>query len=130
MMYVLNQMIFQWLVIFSVAIIVVMIWTMIIIPESEKLTDMDLMDMEYEGQDKIVDNIYGNMTEQFFTQDNLSQEVINRKGNELTIKSTVTSIRSDTREVIFHVENIYHVDALTQMHIDKKDKKIWIYTRC
>ncbi|EGG41993.1 Signal transduction histidine kinase [Candidatus Nitrosarchaeum limnium SFB1] len=116
-------MIFQWLGIFSVAIIVVMIWTMIIIPESEKLTDIDLMDMEYEGQDKIVDNIYGNMTEQFFTQDNLSQEVINRKGNELTIKSTVTSIRSDTREMIFHVENIYHVDALTQMHIDKKDKK-------
>ena len=122
-MHMLNHMIFQWLVVLSVAIIVVTIWTGVVIPESEKLTDKDLMDMEYEGQDKIADNIYGNMTEQFFTQDNLSQDEINRKGNELTIKSTVTSMRSDTHKVIFQVENIYHVDALTQMHIDKKDKK-------
>jgi len=122
-MHILRKMIFQWLIVFSVAVAVIMIWTIVAIPEIEKLSRGDLLDMEYEGQDQIVDNVYGELSKPFFILDKLSQKIVNKNGNELTIESTVTSKRTDTYEEIFRVAKIYHVDALTQTHIDKNGKK-------
>ena len=40
-----------------------------------------------------------------------------------TIESSVTGTNIVTNEVMFHVENIYTVDTVTQTHIDKEGKK-------
>ena len=122
-MLILNKIFLQWLTVFLVAIIVISIWMVLVIPNTEKLSSKDLLNMAYEGEDKIVKDVYGNTTEIFFTKDSLIQKVISQNNNEITIKSVITSKRTDTHEEIFHVENIYHVDPITLMHIDKKDMR-------
>ncbi|MCE9651459.1 MAG: porin PorA family protein [Nitrosarchaeum sp.] len=119
----LNRIIFQWLAVFLVSIIIITIWMVIVIPEVEKLSKKDLLDREYEGEEQIVDNIYGNMSKPFGIIDKLSQKIIDENGNEITIESTLSSKRVDTNNEIFHVDNIYKVDAVTLMHIDKKGKR-------
>ena len=119
----LKKILIQGLIIFSVAMTIIMIWTIMIIPENEKLSNKDFLNMEYEGQNQVVNDVYGEMSKPFFIKDELTQNIIDKKGNELTIKSTVSSKRTDTNEVLFYVESTYHVDAITKMHTDKSDKK-------
>lgn len=75
--------------------------------------------MEYEGQDKVVDDVYGELSEPFLIRDSLLNDILETNGNELTIKSTVSSKKIDANEKLFQVENIYKVDAVTRKHLDR-----------
>ena len=110
-------------IVFFVAVVVFLSWTMIIIPNSEKLSDQYTLDMEYDAQTTMVEDVYGELHGPFFQRDVLFEKVIDKNGDILTIESSVTGTNIVTNEVMFHMENTYKVDAVTQMHIDKEGKR-------
>ena len=110
-------------IVFCVTAVVLLSWVMIIVPDSQKLSDEYTLDVEYESQTTMVDNVYGELRGPFFQHDILSEKVIEKNGNILTIESSVTGTDAVTHEVMFHVENIYTVDAVTQTHVDKEGKQ-------
>lgn len=118
-----KKFVFQGIIVFSVAAIVLLSWGMVITPEFEKLSKDYFLDMEYDAQTTMVDDVYGELLGPYFQRDILSEKVIETNGNILTIKSSVTGTRIDTNEIMFQVENIYKVDAITQMHTDREGKR-------
>jgi len=118
-----KKYIFQGIVVFSVAVFVLLFWGMVTIPEFDKLSKDYSLDIEYDAQTTMVDDVYGELRGPYYQRDILSEKVIKTDGNIYTIKSSVTGTRIDTKEIIFQVENTYKIDAVTQMHIDKKGKR-------
>jgi len=118
-----KKFVFQGIIVFSVAAIVLLLWDMVLTPEFEKLSKDYFLDMEYDAQTTLVDDVYGELHGPYFQRDVLSEKVIETNGNILTIKSSVTGTRLDTNEISFQIENIYKVDAITQMHTDKEGKR-------
>lgn len=118
-----NKLIFQILIVFSVLVAVMSGLTMIIIPASEKLSDQYVQNIEYDAQTTMVYDVYGDAHGPFFQRDMLSEKVIEKNGNVLTIKSSVIGKKIGTNEIMFQMENTYKVDAITQMHIDKEGKR-------
>jgi len=113
----------QGLIIFSVAIGILLLWGFVVIPEFDKLNENYSLDIEYDAQTTMVDDVYGELKGPFFQRDVLSEKVIKVDGDIYTIQSSVTGTRIDTKEIMFQVKNIYKVDATTQMHIDKEGKR-------
>ena len=97
-------------------------WMLIAIPEHEKLSESYSLNQEYEGQNQIVDNVYGELSEPFLLRDSLTQQVIEKNGDELTILSSVSSKRADTNEKLFHVQNTFTVNEKTRIHTDREEK--------
>ena len=102
-----------------IAFIILAIWYWIAIPELNKLDENYHLVMEYAAQSTNVRDVYGVLEGPFYQTDVLSEMVIGKEGNIMKIKSTVTGKKRDTGETVFHVEDIYNVDAKTLMHVDK-----------
>ncbi|MGY5146920.1 MAG: porin PorA family protein [Candidatus Nitrosopumilus sp. bin_7KS] len=111
--------------IFIIAIIAgtaITYWNLIEIPKQEKFSDTYLMEREYEGQNQVVDDVYGELSQPFLLKDSLQQNIIEKNGDALTISSIVSSKIAATNEILFIVEHIYKVDAKTRMHLDRDGK--------
>jgi len=119
----LNKLAIQGIVVILSATIVISSWIMIYNTEFQRLPDDYSLNMEYDAQTTMVDDVYGELLGPYFQRDVLSEKVIEKNGNILTIQSSVTGKRIDTNEIMFQMENTYQVDATTQMHIDKEGKR-------
>jgi len=119
----LNKLAIQGTIVIVVAVIIIASWIMIYNAEFQKLPDDYSLNMEYDAQTTMVDDVYGELLGPYFQRDVLSEKVIEKNGNILTIQSSVTGKRIDTNEIMFQIENTYQVDATTQMHIDKEGKR-------
>lgn len=117
-----RKIILQITIIACVSIFSLTSWFLIEIPEYNKLSESYTLDQEYSGQNRAVNDVKGELSPPFFLRDALSQDVVERNGNELTIHSVVSSKKAETNEMLFKVENTYKVDALTRKHLDMNDK--------
>ncbi|MFB5620156.1 MAG: porin PorA family protein [Nitrosopumilus sp.] len=113
----------QFFSIFCIAFSVMFLWYVILVPEFNKLNDDYRLDIEYSAQSTHVDDVYGELKGPYYQTDILSEKVIGKEGNILTIKSSVTGKKVGTDEIMFHVEDVYNVDAQTLMHVDKPNKR-------
>ena len=118
-----NKLYLQILLIFCIALFVMILWYVVIIPELNKLDEDYNLHIEYSAQTTHVDNVYGELKGPYYQTDVLSERVIGKEGNTLIIKSSVTGKKVGTGETMFHVEDIYKVDAKTLMHVDKPNKR-------
>ena len=118
-----SKLAIQGTIVIVVAVIIIASWIMIYNAEFQKLPDDYSLNMEYDAQTTMVDDVYGELLGPYFQRDVLSEKVIEKNGNILTIQSSVTGKRIDTNEIMFQMENTYKVDATTQMHIDKEGKR-------
>ncbi|MFB5604879.1 MAG: histidine kinase, partial [Nitrosarchaeum sp.] len=100
-----NKLTSQISILFLVSIVVIMSWMFVAIPNNQKLSEIHMIDMEYEGENQVVDNVYGQLSEPFLLRDSLINDIVSINGNELTIKSTVSSKKASTNEKLFGVEN-------------------------
>ncbi|MFB5608721.1 MAG: porin PorA family protein [Nitrosarchaeum sp.] len=114
-----NKLTSQISILFLVSIVVIMSWMFVAIPNNQKLSEIHMIDMEYEGENQVVDNVYGQLSEPFLLRDSLINDIISINGNELTIKSTVSSKKASTNEKLFGVENVFKVDAISRKHLDR-----------
>jgi len=119
----LNKLAIQGIVVILAATIVISSWIMIYNIEFQRLPDDYSLNIEYDAQTTMVDDVYGELLGPYFQRDVLSEKVIEKNGNILTIQSSVTGKRIDTNEIMFQMEKTYKVDATTQMHIDKEGKR-------
>ncbi|AFS81110.1 histidine kinase [Candidatus Nitrosopumilus koreensis AR1] len=93
------------------------------VPEFQKLDDSYSLILEYDAQTTMVDDVYGELHGPYLQRDILYEKVIERDGDILTIESSVTGTNVLTDEVMFHVDNIYKVNAYTLTHVDKEGKR-------
>ena len=114
-------MILQLSIIAIVSVSTISYWEFVQIPEHNKLSEFYILDQEYIGQNQIADNVHGELSQPFLLHDTMVQEVI-EDGDELRISSVVSSKKAATGETLFYVENTYHVDSKTRMHLDKEGK--------
>ncbi|MBS3923624.1 MAG: DUF3068 domain-containing protein [Nitrosarchaeum sp.] len=117
-----RKIILQITIIACVSIFSLTSWILIEIPEHDKLSESYTLDQEYSGQNSIVNDVKGELSPPFLLHDALSQDVVERNGNELTIHSVVSSKKAETNEMLFKVENTYKVDSLTRKHLDRDGK--------
>lgn len=71
---------------------------------------------EHEGQDRVLDQVNGSMSEPFLIRETLRQNVVDVKGDILEIKATVMGIDSATNNVIFNSAQTFFVDRNTRKH--------------
>ncbi|PIW33264.1 MAG: histidine kinase [Nitrosopumilales archaeon CG15_BIG_FIL_POST_REV_8_21_14_020_37_12] len=76
---------------------------------------------EHEGQDRILKEIGGNLSEPFWIRETHIQKTIDVQGDILEIKSTVTGIDSATNSIIFDSEDSFFVDRVTRKHHETDD---------
>lgn len=65
---------------------------------------------EHEGQDQILDEIDGALSDPFWIRETLTQKATDVQGDILEIKSIVVGVNSATNTVIFDNENTFFVD--------------------
>jgi len=71
---------------------------------------------EHEGQDRVLDQVNGSMSEPFLIRETLRQNVVDVRGDILEIKATVIGIDSATNNVIFNSAQTFFVDRNTRKH--------------
>lgn len=117
-----KKTILQISVIIAISVTVLSYWEFIQIHEHSELSEFYPLDHEYEGQNQVVSDVYGELSAPFLIKDTLIQDIIEQNGNNLKILSTVSSKNSETDEVLFYLENTYNVDSKTRLHLDKEGK--------
>ena len=106
----------------SVICLMLIIWTVIIIPEFEKLPNDFSLYMEYDGYDQIIETADGELSDVFKLRESISLEVITVSGNNLEISSNIHGVRLDTDEIVFNAQHTYNVDKISKLHTDKESK--------
>jgi len=71
---------------------------------------------EHEGQDRVLDQVNGSLSEPFLIRETLRQNVVDVKGDILEINATVMGIDSATNNVIFNSAQTFFVDRNTRKH--------------
>jgi signal transduction histidine kinase len=71
---------------------------------------------EHEGQDRVLVQINGSLSEPFLIRETLRQNVVDVKGDILEINATVKGIDSATNKVIFNSAQTFFVDRNTRKH--------------
>ena len=92
-------------------VVVVVLWFVIYVPESEKIHSDFQVYLEQEGEDQIANKIGGNLSQQFVLRESLIQKVTSIDGNYVTISSVVSGVNEDETKEVFHSEQSYQVDA-------------------
>lgn len=98
------------------------IWSGVVIPEFEKLPNDYSFYMEYDGEDKIIETVDGELSDVFKLRESISLKAINNQGNTLEILSEIKGVRLDTDEVVFDAINNYKVNKITRTHTDKESQ--------
>ena len=70
-------------IVFCVTAAVLLSWVIIIVPDSQKLSDEYTLDVAYDAQTTMVDDVYGELRGPFFQHDILSEKVIEKNGDVL-----------------------------------------------
>lgn len=104
-------------------IVVVAIWLVLYIPESEKLHRDFQIYLEQEGEDQIANHVGGNLSQPFDLRESLIQKVTNTTGDYVTISSIVSGINEDGSKEVFHSERFYQVNAYSQTYKDMPEKQ-------
>lgn len=104
-------------------IAVVVIWSALYIPESEKLHGNFQVYLEQEGEDQIANNVGGNLSQQFALRESLIQKVIATNGDYVTISSIVSGTNEDEAKEVFHSEQRYQINAYSQTYKDMPEKQ-------
>ena len=117
-----RELILQLAIIAIISVSVLSYWEYVQIPNINQLSESYTNDQEYVGENQVVSDVYGELSQPFSIRDTLLQDIVQQNGNELKIYSTVSSINANTEEVLFFVENTYSVDANTRMHLDREGK--------
>ncbi|KFM16302.1 Sensor protein ZraS [Marine Group I thaumarchaeote SCGC AAA799-B03] len=113
----------QFIAIFCITFFVLFTWYGVLLPELNKLDENYNLVVEYSAQTTHVDDVYGELKGPYYQTNILSEEVIKKDGDILTIKSSVVGKKIRTGEIMFQVENIYNVDSKTLLHVDKPGKR-------
>ena len=113
----------QFLLVVLVTFGVVATWNFVIIPESQKLPNDFEIHIEHDGEDQIVEDVFGELSAPFRLRESVSLKVIDIDGDILTISSKTTGERSDTGEIIFDMNEVYYVNRVTLMHTDNEGKQ-------
>ena len=92
----------------------VVIWSGVIIPEFEKLPNNYSFYMEYDGEDKIIETVDGELSDVFKLRESISLKATSNQGNTLEILSEIKGVRLDTDEIVFDATNNYKVDKITR----------------
>lgn len=106
----------------GLVIIVLTIWSIVIIPEFEKLPLDYSFYMEHDGEDQIIETVDGELSDIFKLRESTSQKVISYHGDTLEILSEIKGVRLDTDELVFESTKTYHVDRITLLHTDKEQQ--------
>ncbi len=110
------------IIVTSVVGAMMVIWSGVIIPEFEKLPNDYSFYMEYDGEDKIIETVDGELSDVFKLRESISLKATSNQGNTLEILSEIKGVRLDTDEIVFDVTNNYKVDKITRMHTDKESQ--------
>jgi signal transduction histidine kinase len=71
---------------------------------------------EQEGQDRILKEINGDLSDPFWIRERHTQQAVNVENDVLEIKSEVVGIDSATNKIIFNNENVFFVDRNSRKH--------------
>src|ERR1700758_5597206 len=104
-------------------IVVVVIWFVLFIPESEKLQSNFQIYLEQEGEDQIANKVGGNLSQPFDLRESLIQKVTSTDGDYVTISSIVSGINEDEAKEVFHSERFYQINAYSQTYKDMPGKQ-------
>lgn len=104
-------------------VIVVVLWFVVYIPESEKLHRDFKIYLEQEGKDQIASEVGGKLSQPFDLRESLIQKVTDTNGDYVTISSIVSGINEDTQKEIFHSEQLYQVNAYSLTYKDMPGKQ-------
>ena len=118
-----NDVIKLTIIITSIIGAMLVIWSGVVIPEFEKLPNNYSFYMEYDGEDKIIETVDGELSDVFKLRESISLKVTHvYDDNNLDILSEIKGVRLDTDEVVFDATNNYHVNKITRTHTDKESK--------
>jgi signal transduction histidine kinase len=106
-------------------IVVITIWFVVCVPESQKINSDFQIYLEQEGKDQIANSVGGNLSQQFELKESLIQKVTSIDGDYVTISSVVSGINEDTGKEVFHSERSYHVNAYSLAYKDMPEKQFW-----
>jgi len=107
----------------SIISAMLVIWTGVMIPEFEKLPNDYSFYMEYDGEDRIIETVDGELSDVFKLRESISLKVTQvQNDNTLDILSEIKGVRLDTDEVVFDAVNNYQIDKITRTHTDKESK--------
>lgn len=104
------------LVIGSLAIVSIMIIYGGFVNEIKKIPLNYELISEQEGQDRVLEDPEGKLSDPFWVRDTLRENVVNVNGSILEINSTVIGIDSATNHIIFDNVHTYFVDRTTRKH--------------
>jgi len=111
------------IIIIGISIVVITSWIFVVVPELKHSVSAFEIINQRVSSDRIVTEIGEELPEQpIRTADRWNQEVINQEGNNLEIRSTITTTDLRTLEIIFESESVFLIDKYTRTHIEDPEK--------
>jgi len=109
-------------IIIGFSLVVIASWIFFVVPElKNSVSDFEIINQRI-GLDRIVTEIGEDLPEPIRTRDLWKQEVISREGNNLEIRSTITTSNLLTDEIIFESESVFLIDKNTRNHTEDPEK--------